>query len=262
MVWGRRAATAGKGLSLPDSVPRPRPCRRGRPFPARVTLRARATPDHGAVHRARRPCRNRAMQREDERATAGRMSGRLPCGRLPCGWLPPVWPWLPPVSAMCPYMSAAICRYMPLYPAISRYIPLYPAISRLKLISCPRAEEFCPRRWAERADGRRRSLCRERWKVARRRYAFEWLRCERHDESRSSGASGGRCRLARRIASVPSPCNEMPGRRRRGTWGGHISAVSTAFPAMSRLRTVSAGGPHRRAARGLPGGTHLTEPRG
>ena len=74
---------------------RPRPFGRGRLCSAPTTLRARATPDHGAVHGAQRPrqtcamrrlssrARIRATQCESERSTTGAMGECSPAEPLP-----------------------------------------------------------------------------------------------------------------------------------------------------------------------------------
>ena len=87
-----------------------------REFATRDPFQARATPDHGAVHRPLRPCQCRPMQQEMQRESGrGWRSRRIRSGLA---------------AAAIGAPNAFKCLYMPLYPIISRYIPLYPAISR------------------------------------------------------------------------------------------------------------------------------------
>ena len=107
LMAGLRAAIAAGRL---DAFAVVRGADRAEPRVVTRNHRARlARISHRTMVRCRAPAaraRIAPLQREIKRASAGWMSGRLPCGRLP---------FRSP--------NAAISHYIPLYPAISRHIP-------------------------------------------------------------------------------------------------------------------------------------------
>ena len=170
-------------------MPRARPCGRARlcsapttPYAARETFqaratRARATPDHGAVHGAQRPrqtcamrrsssrARIRATQCESERSTAGAMGGGSADEPLP--------------AAIQDAVAAAIEDGATMDEIVERVrsrggdrSPLIPRARR-----CARARP-AEGRWAERMDG---LICLQR---ETDRFAEEWVR------TREPGAEG------------------------------------------------------------------------